>query len=211
MRSHHVSTWAGVALLLALVAQVKGTATYDPSNATALADNQVLNDPFPYYFPELGASPADLFAFPPCNGITIEDASIDELQGYLQSGKLTSVDLVTCYVQRSYQTGEYINSVLQLNPDALSIAATLDEERSKGQCRSPLHGIPFLVKDNIASKDRLGTTAGSWALEGSIVPRDAFVVRKLREAGAILMGKATLSEWAVRNLSSLPFPCVLGH
>ena len=83
-----------------------------------------------------------------------------------------------------------------MNPDALAIAADLDQERKNGQVRSPLHGIPFLVKDNIASKDKLQTTAGSWALQGSIVPRDASVVNKLRKAGAVLMGKATLSEWA---------------
>ncbi|KAL8638608.1 MAG: hypothetical protein Q9228_004258 [Teloschistes exilis] len=83
-----------------------------------------------------------------------------------------------------------------MNPDALSIAKTLDDERTIGHLRGPLHGIPFLVKDNIATKDKLQTTAGSWALYGSIVPRDAFVVSGLRQAGAVLMGKATLSEWA---------------
>ena len=88
------------------------------------------------------------------------------------------------------------SAVLQINPDFLSIAATLDAERAAGKVRGPLHGIPFLIKDNIASKDKLETTAGSWALIGSIVPRDAHVVSMLREAGALLMGKATLSEWA---------------
>jgi amidase len=88
------------------------------------------------------------------------------------------------------------STVLEFNPDVLSIAALLDDERDKGCVRSPLHGVPFLVKDNIASKDKMQTTAGSWALQGSVVPRDAHVVRKLREAGALLMGKATLSEWA---------------
>ena len=78
----------------------------------------------------------------------------------------------------------------------MQIAARLDNLRNAGQVLGPLHGIPFLVKDNIASKDRMETTAGSWALQGSIVPRDAHVVSKLRAAGAILMGKATLSEWA---------------
>ena len=78
----------------------------------------------------------------------------------------------------------------------LSIAATLDAERKVGKLRGPLHGIPFTIKDNIASKDKMETTAGSWTLQGSIVPRDAFVVSKLRSAGAILFGKATLSEWA---------------
>ena len=76
------------------------------------------------------------------------------------------------------------------------IAGQMDAERAAGKVRGPLHGIPFTVKDNIASKDNLETTAGSWALVGSIVPRDAHVVAKLREAGAVLFGKATLSEWA---------------
>lgn len=88
------------------------------------------------------------------------------------------------------------SSLLQLNPDVLSIAAERDAERSRGHIRGPLHGIPFTVKDNIATADKLETTAGSWALLGSIVPRDAHVVRKLRNAGAVLLGKATLSEWA---------------
>ena len=78
----------------------------------------------------------------------------------------------------------------------MSIAAALDAERAAGRVRGPLHGIPFLIKDNIASKDKMETTAGSWALLGSLVPRDAYVVSMLREAGALLMGKATLSEWA---------------
>lgn len=88
------------------------------------------------------------------------------------------------------------SAVLELNPDALNIASSLDSERKAGYIRSPLHGIPFLVKDNIATKDKLETTAGSWALLGSIVPRDAHVVAGLRQAGALLLGKATLSEWA---------------
>lgn len=88
------------------------------------------------------------------------------------------------------------SSVLEINPDAIDIATALDEERAHGKVRSNLHGIPYLVKDNIASKDKMQTTAGSWALQGSIVPRDAFTVQKLRDAGAVLLGKATLSEWA---------------
>lgn len=88
------------------------------------------------------------------------------------------------------------SSVLEINPDALTIARQTDADRKKGIVLSRLHGIPFLVKDNIASKDKLQTTAGSWALQGSVVPRDSFVVSKLRQAGAVLMGKATLSEWA---------------
>jgi amidase len=85
---------------------------------------------------------------------------------------------------------------MQVNPDAFAIAAERDAERAKGEVRGPLHGIPFTVKDNIATKDSLETTAGSWALLGNVVPRDAHVVKKLREAGAVLFGKAALSEWA---------------
>jgi amidase len=88
------------------------------------------------------------------------------------------------------------SAILQVNPDAFSIAQKLDLERAAGIVRSPLHGIPFIVKDNIASKDRMETTAGSWALLGNVVPRDSFVVHRLRKAGALLLGKAALSEWA---------------
>jgi amidase len=85
---------------------------------------------------------------------------------------------------------------MEVNPDVWDIAAGLDAERKAGKVRGPLHGIPFIVKDNIASKDSMDTTAGSWALLGNIVPRDAHVVAQLRTAGAVLLGKATLSEWA---------------
>ncbi|KAL8685697.1 MAG: hypothetical protein Q9218_007594 [Villophora microphyllina] len=138
----------------------------------------------------------NLFPMPLCNGVRLEEASIDQLQNHMKEKRLTSVQLVECYLQRLFQVGEYINPVLQMNPDVLSIAKTLDDERASGHPRGPLHGIPFLVKDNIATKDKLQTTAGSWALYGSVVPRDAFVVSRLRHAGAVLMGKATLSEWA---------------
>jgi amidase len=99
-------------------------------------------------------------------------------------------------MKRIHQVDKYINSIIELNPDAADIAAALDAERAAGRVRGPLHGIPFIVKDNIATKDRMETTAGSWALLGSVVPRDAHVVAKLRDAGALLMGKAALSEWA---------------
>lgn len=88
------------------------------------------------------------------------------------------------------------SAILQVNPDAFSIAQKLDAERASGKVRGPLHGIPFVVKDNIASKDRLETTAGSWALLGNVVPRDSHVVHRLRKAGALLLGKSGLSEWA---------------
>lgn len=156
-----------------------------------------LQQPYPFYFPPQDAAetPA-LFPMPPCKNVTLEEATIDQLQTYLGRGTLTSVDLLKCYLKRVRQVDEYINSVLELNPDAEDIAAALDAERAAGKVRGPLHGIPFLVKDNIATKDQMETTAGSWMLLGSVVPRDAHVVAKLRQAGALLMGKATLSEWA---------------
>lgn len=89
-----------------------------------------------------------------------------------------------------------LRAIMELNPDFMQIAATLDTERATGRVRGPLHGIPFLVKDNIATKDKMETAAGSWMLLGSVVPRDAHVVARLRNAGALLLGHATLSEWA---------------
>ena len=85
---------------------------------------------------------------------------------------------------------------MEINPDFLEIAEALDDEHAQGKTRGPLHGIPFLVKDNIGTKDKMETTAGSWMLLGSVIPRDAHVVHRLRESGALLMGHATLSEWA---------------
>ncbi|KAH0601908.1 hypothetical protein MHUMG1_00787 [Metarhizium humberi] len=137
-----------------------------------------------------------LFPMGDCFGFNLEEATIDGMQEAMRNGTLTSVKLVTCYMTRTFQTQQYINSVMQINPDALAIAAQLDDERRQGKVRGPLHGIPFTVKDNIGTKDNLETTAGSWALLGSRVPRDAYVVAKLRKAGAVLFGKATLSEWA---------------
>ncbi|KAF1982106.1 glutamyl-tRNA amidotransferase subunit A [Aulographum hederae CBS 113979] len=165
------------------------------SNATEY--QQILDDPFPYEFPDQDlAETTALFPMPKCHGITLEEATIDQLQDYMGSGLLTSTQLATCYMNRIYQTDDYINSVLEINPDWLSIATSLDAERSSGKVRGPLHGIPYMVKDNIATRDKMETTAGSYALLGSIVPRDAFVISRLRAAGALLLGKATLSEWA---------------
>ncbi|KAK8103216.1 hypothetical protein PG984_016362 [Apiospora sp. TS-2023a] len=158
--------------------------------------SQSLDSDVPIFPLQEHANSAQLFPMPPCGGFQLEEATIDQMQAAMENGTLTSVQLVTCYMMRTYQTQEYANSLLQLNPDALAIAAARDAERQAGQVRGPLHGIPFTVKDNIASKDKLETTAGSWALLGSVVPRDAHVVAKLREAGAVLFGKATLSEWA---------------
>lgn len=151
----------------------------------------------PPLFPlEQYADSAALFPMPPCGSFHLEEATIDDMQAAMSNGSLTSQQLLSCYLVRTYQTNSYINSLLQLNPDAFAIAAQMDHERAAGRVRGPLHGIPFTVKDNIATKDNLETTAGSFALLGSIVPRDAFVVERLRHAGAVLLGKAALSEWA---------------
>ena len=183
-------------LVLALSAILGATCDVQ-QNSTCILNNDPLQQPFPYDFPPQDAvgTPA-LFPMQKCRGITLEEATIDQLQGYLSDHVLTSVELVKCYLNRVRQVDSYISSIIELNPDAEDIAAALDTERAAGRVRGPLHGIPFLVKDNIASKDKMETTAGSWMLLGSVVPRDAHVVTKLREAGALLMGKATLSEWA---------------
>ncbi|PMB71507.1 putative amidase [Beauveria bassiana] len=142
------------------------------------------------------ANTTELFPMADCHGFKLEEATIDQMQEAMANTNLTSLKLVGCYLTRIIQTQDYINSVMQINPDVFAIAAQRDEERQSGKRCGPLHGIPFTVKDNIATKDNMETTAGSLALLGSIVPRDAHVVAKLREAGAVLLGKATLSEWA---------------
>jgi amidase len=126
----------------------------------------------------------------------LDEITITELQNRLASGKLSSVALVKKYVARIRQIDDRLRSVLELNPDALSIAAALDRERKSKGPRGPLHGIPVLIKDNIATHDRMTTTAGSLALAGSVAPRDAFLVQQLRAAGAIILGKTHLCEWA---------------
>lgn len=172
-------------------------ACYAEQNLTYLPAVNSPQQPYPYDFPpQEAAGTSALFPVPPCSGVTLEEATIDQLQEYMRRGTLTSVELLKCYLRRARQVDGYINSIIELNPDAEYIAATLDAERAAGRIRGPLHGIPFIVKDNIATKDQMETTAGSWMLLGSVVPRDAHVVAQLRQAGALLMGKATLSEWA---------------
>lgn len=117
----------------------------------------------------------------------------------MRAGKLTSQSLVSQYLKRIAaidKAGPRINSVIELNPDALSIAASLDRERKAGKLRGPLHGIPVLLKDNIATGDKMCTTAGSLALDGVRAVRDSHVAAQLRAAGAVIIGKTNLSEWA---------------
>jgi amidase len=140
-------------------------------------------------------------AAPPAS--ELDEATIAELQSGLASGRHTAQSLVRKYLNRIDDIdkhGPAVNAVIELNPDALSIAAELDRERKAKGPRGPLHGIPVFIKDNIDTHDRMTTTAGSLALGGSIPLQDSSVARKLREAGAVILGKTNLSEWA--NLRS---------
>jgi amidase len=128
-----------------------------------------------------------------------EEATLADLQAAMKARQESAVSLVKKYLRRIEEVdrrGPAINAIIQLNPDAVAIARELDQERRARGPRGPLHGIPVLIKDNIDTHDRMMTTAGSLALLGSIPPRDAFVAQKLREAGAVLLGKTNLSEWA---------------
>src|SRR5690242_899026 len=129
----------------------------------------------------------------------LDELTITELQQGLQSGKYSSRSLVEKYSNRINdidRRGPALHSVIELNPDAESIAAALDKERKERGARGPLHGIPILIKDNIDTADRMMTTAGSLALVGSKPSQDAFVAKRLRDAGAVILGKTNLSEWA---------------
>src|SRR5512135_1364407 len=129
----------------------------------------------------------------------LEEATLAELQKKMQAGEESARSLVEKYRRRIDaldKQGPALRAVIEPNPDADDIAARLDAERRSHGPRGPLHGIPVLIKDNIGTADRMMTTAGSLALEGSTPGRDAFVARRLREAGAVILGKTNLSEWA---------------
>ncbi|HEX4764097.1 MAG TPA: amidase [Usitatibacter sp.] len=128
-----------------------------------------------------------------------EEATIDSLAARMASGETSAVALANAYLERIARldrAGPALRAVIELNPDAMAIAEERDRERKAGRVRGPLHGIPILVKDNIATGDRMSTTAGSLGLDGVRAPRDAPLVARLREAGAVLLGKTNLSEWA---------------
>ena len=129
----------------------------------------------------------------------LDEVTIAGLQEGMKSGKYSARSLTEKYLERIEdidKKGPAINSVIEINPDALSIAQTLDRERKEKGPRGPLHGIPVLIKDNIDTADRMMTTAGSLALLNSIPSQDSFVAKRLREAGAVILGKTNLSEWA---------------
>lgn len=142
----------------------------------------------------------ELRAAEPANpAFELEEATIAEIQREMVSGKLTSLSLTRQYLERIGEMdrrGPTLRAMLDINPDAQAIARDLDAERRGRGIRGPLHGIPVLLKDNIDTSDRMTTTAGSYALEGSIPSRDAFIAKRLRDAGAVLLGKTNLSEWA---------------
>jgi amidase len=136
---------------------------------------------------------------PAISSFELDEITIADLQDAMKSGKYTARSIAERYLARIVEIdkgGPAVNSVIETNPDALEIADALDRERKEKGPRGPLHGIPVLIKDNIATKDRMQTTAGSLALVGSKPPADAFIAKKLRDAGAIILGKTNLSEWA---------------
>jgi amidase len=129
----------------------------------------------------------------------LEELTVAQLQEAMAAGRYTSRRLVELYTERINaidRSGPMLRSVIEVNPDALAIADSLDAERKNGRLRGPLHGIPVLIKDNIDTGDRMMTTAGSLALATAPAPHDAFIVTKLRAAGAVILGKTNLSEWA---------------
>jgi amidase len=129
----------------------------------------------------------------------LDEETISSLQEKLTSGKYTSQQLVELYLKQIEsidKNGPTLNAIIEINPDAVSIASEIDKERKKGKIRGVLHGIPVLIKDNINTADKVQTTAGSLAMDGNIASNDAFIVKRLREAGAIIIGKTNLSEWA---------------
>jgi amidase len=153
----------------------------------------------------LAASRAEAFAADTQPNPELEEITIADLQKQQQTGAQSSEQITQAYLARIEaidRNGPKLNSVIELNPDALAIARQLDAERKAGKLRSPMHGIPVLIKDNISTADRMQTTAGSLALLGAGAPggKDSFVAAQLRQAGAVILGKTNLSEWA--NLRS---------
>ena len=143
--------------------------------------------------------PAPQITSPPPPPFDLEEVSIAELSEGMKSGKYTARSVAESYLSRIQQidkSGPALNSIIELNPDALAIADALDKERKEKGPRGPMHGIPVVIKDNIATSDKMSTTAGSLALVGSKPPSDSFLVQQLRRAGAVILGKTNLSEWA---------------
>ena len=138
------------------------------------------------------------------------EMSITQLQAAMAAGQLSAKDLVQGYLNRIQQLGPTLNAVIETNTNAIATANSLDRERKAGHVRGPLHGIPLLVKDNIATNDNMQTTAGSLALYNSKVPADAPLIARLRAAGAIILGKSNLGEWANFRGNINVYPLAVG-
>ena len=154
-------------------------------------------------YPALAAARVSGQSSPPSNStpkdFELDELTIDDLQKAMRSGQTSSHSLTEKYLARMQEidkAGPKINAIIEVNPEALALADALDKERKQKGPRGPLHGIPILIKDNIDTADRMSTTAGSLALLGSRAPQDAFVAAQLRKAGAVILGKTNLSEWA---------------
>ena len=170
----------------------KGSVTSIAITSLGLASCQpTANDPKK----EMADNKSDQFV----DEFELNEVTIDELQQKMQNGDYTSKSLTELYLKRIGaidKKGPVLNAVIEINPDALSIAEDMDRERKEGKVRGPMHGIPVLIKDNIDTGDKMMTTAGSLALEGHKASKDAFIIKQLRESGAVLLGKTNLSEWA---------------
>src|SRR5256885_5112567 len=144
-------------------------------------------------------------------GFDFVEKSIPELQDAMAASQLTSRELTHGYIRRIQSLNPLLHSVIEVNPNAIAIASQLDNERRRGQVRGPLHGIPLLVKDNIATDDQMQTTAGSLAIYGNHVPGDAVIIQQLRAAGAIILCKSNLGEWAnFRDDEAETYPLAVG-
>ena len=174
-------------------------ATAAAAEANTMAQITVARRFIPALYAIVGAGAVALLSAQPPARFDLAEATVEQLQARMSGGQDTARSLVDKYLARIQvldRSGPALHSVLEINPEAASIADSLDLERKAGRIRGPLHGIPVLIKDNIATHDRMMTTAGSLALEGAPAPKDAFIVTRLREAGAVILGKTNLSEWA---------------
>jgi amidase len=185
-----------------------GRADFDPSvtrrrflGTTALGTAALLSGSLTSLLQHTASAAAD-FQF--------VEATIPQLQTAMASGQLTARQLTAGYIDRIQSLNPLLHSVIQLNPNAIAIAARLDNERRAGHLRGALHGIPVLIKENIATDDAMQTTAGSLALVNSHVPGDAVIVQRLREAGAVILGKTNLGEWANFRGFITVFPLAVG-
>lgn len=201
-----LAAWAALGLIVLAACDGTGSANSTaPASGSCAGSDRPFPRPEPDYTGKVARDFAPftdaLAAYTPeqvaAQTALVDGKTIPELQTLMASGELTAVDLVVYYLERIQRYDvDKLNAVLELNPEALAIAQSLDDERAAGAVRGPMHGIPVLLKDNIATGDQMHTAAGAAAMLAWDLPRDAFLVSQLREAGAVILGKANLSEWA---------------